>query len=163
MINPVHDNPPDEVNWLKGDWPGDNRKEVPYTVKGKDYDIKVKILQGNPYGTYTLSTSDMFVNVEVTRKDNLPGSLPVHLTITGGDQTVDQNITLDAGENYVFETYNITAYQSGSYTIQAQAWPSGNSWEDIYPPDNTDSMTLQYNYTPTPSLLDNGLHGELIN
>ena len=27
MINPDHDNPPNEINFLTGDWPGDNRNK----------------------------------------------------------------------------------------------------------------------------------------
>lgn len=32
MVNPDHNNPPNEINFLSGDWPGDNRMEVPYQV-----------------------------------------------------------------------------------------------------------------------------------
>jgi hypothetical protein len=41
MVNPDGDWPPNEVNFLSGDWPGDNRVEVSYYVEEPCTDISV--------------------------------------------------------------------------------------------------------------------------
>ncbi|NPV74309.1 MAG: copper amine oxidase N-terminal domain-containing protein [Pelotomaculum sp.] len=41
MVNPYGDWPPNEINFLTGDWPGDNRMEVSYTVEEPCTDISV--------------------------------------------------------------------------------------------------------------------------
>ncbi|MDF9409495.1 MAG: hypothetical protein A4E52_00073 [Pelotomaculum sp. PtaB.Bin013] len=162
MINPDHSNPPDEVNFLSGDWPGDNRMEVPYTVKGKDYDIKVQIIPGmNPWST-TDNPAYMWATVIVSRKDELPETLPVRLTISGDGGTVVKTFDLPPkGSPYEYE-YNITASVPGYYNVEAQAWPFDDSWTDVYPPDNVDSVTIEYIHNKPPEIQDDKLHGEII-
>jgi|GEM_PF-2223938 len=115
-------------------------------VNCSNYDIKVQIESGMPGKTVwstSLNPADMWVNVHVTRKDSQPGTLPVRLTIDGpaGRQVID----LPAFEQKDVRTYYWKAYTSGSdYTVTAQAWPSDGSWEDVHPPDNTDSITITY-------------------
>ncbi|OPX90337.1 MAG: hypothetical protein A4E53_01047 [Pelotomaculum sp. PtaB.Bin104] len=164
MINPDHSNPPDEVNFLNGDWPGDNRMEVPYIVKGKDYDIKVEITPGmNPWETID-NPAYMWANIVVSRKDELPETLPVRLTINGAGGTVVKTFDFPQGGSPYEYQYYITASESGYYNAEAQAWPYDDSWVDIYPPDNVDSTSIQYIYNPPPTIdpLDNQIHGEII-
>ncbi|OPX87041.1 MAG: hypothetical protein A4E53_02651 [Pelotomaculum sp. PtaB.Bin104] len=164
MINPDHTNPPDEVNFLSGDWPGDNRMEVPYVVKGKDYDIKVQITPGmNPWETIE-NPASMWANVVVSRKDTLPETLPVRLTISGAGGTVVKTLDFPQGGSPYEYQYYITASESGYYNAEAQAWPYDDSWVDVYPPDNVDSTSIQYIYNPPPTInpLDNQIHGEII-
>jgi len=131
------------------------------SVKSLDYDIKVLITPGmNPWST-TDKPADMWATVEVCRKDSSPEALPIKLTIDGAGGTIVKEFTLAQGSCYTYE-YHITTSVPGNYNIEAQAWPSDGSWEDIYPPDNTASATIQYIYNEPPKPLDSKVRGGLV-
>lgn len=132
-------------------------------VNSANYDIMVQIESGMPGKTVwstSMNPADMWVNVTVTRKDTQPGTLPVRLTIDAlADQQVIDLPSFDQKDVY---TYSWQACTSGSdYNVTAQAWPFDGSWEDVYPPDNTDSITITYEYFELKPL-DNKLHSEVI-
>lgn len=120
------------------DW-SNNRDEAIVEVAGCD--ISVKLTPQNLDGKWLISGSEQIKIFCVTkRKDNLPIQIPVRLTVNGPAGTKVQTFTLAPGGknqyNYVF-----TATSSGTYTITAEAWPTGDI-KDIYPADNKDQITI---------------------
>lgn len=139
-----------------------NNNIVEIAVKpNSEYDIKVEIVpgRGNPWKSMK-KPADLWATIKVTRKDDLQDTLPVRLSIDGDGGPVTEEFNMEPGGRHSYE-YHIQAYSSGDYIINAQAWPSDDSWQDVYPPDNTDSHTIQYVYNPPPAPLDKDLTGGL--
>ena len=133
----------------------DNRAEA--TVLPQSYDIKVKIKPGSK--TYTTLNGEpmlMDFNIEVTRKDYIPGSIDAVGSYTTKTKSDTFRVNLDPGETVEF-TADFSA-RPGTYNIETEAWPTGAS--DIYPPDNRDKVTVSVvsrEYNP-----ETGIHSETL-
>jgi outer membrane protein assembly factor BamB len=124
-------------------------------------DIGVEIVPGRENPWKTISTpAKLFATVKVYRKDTGTESLPVKLTMNGAAGEIVREFDLEPGGKYK-STYEIEANEIGSYTIEAQAWPLGDSWQDVRPADNVASIILEYIRGATPDSLDSQIHAEL--
>lgn len=151
-INPVSTD--QDIIW------SNNRDEALVVITQND--IKVEIRPGMPNPWKTLNQpARLFATAVVSRKDNRAEDLPVRLSIFAGSSTVVKEFTLGQGDKYLY-TYNITANNPGSYSIEAQAWPSDGTWKDIHPPDNIAIHTIVYVLGSVPAPIDRKLHVELI-
>jgi len=113
----------------------DNNK-IEKTVEGLGYDIKIKLQSDK--ATYTSIDGDptpVELTATVTRKDDIPGVIDVTGSIKDGFPI---DLKLGPGESGKVE-YSYPA-RPGTYHIDAEAWPEGS--DDIYPPDNRDSITV---------------------
>ncbi|WP_031518169.1 hypothetical protein [Desulfofalx alkaliphila] len=117
----------------------DNNEDIAH-IEVQAYDIAIKI---QPLKTnWVIPDNSVLVESTVTvrRKDNFPGTLPVKVTINGpGGPKVH---TLNLGPKEIKQyPYNFNA-GPGTYTINGEAWPANDSWTDVYPQDNKDSVTI---------------------
>ncbi|NPV72325.1 MAG: hypothetical protein HPY89_00725 [Pelotomaculum sp.] len=141
MINPDHDNPPNEVNWLSGDWPGDNRMEVSYYVEEPCTDISVTAginpLSVQPGGTVTVAAF-------VRRADDGPaGAVPVNVTISSPGGSKTGTLWLDRGGSKSFSAEYSVDGGGDEVTFTVEAWPDGI--EDCRPGNNRDSISVFIN------------------
>ncbi len=150
-INPVSVS--QDANWEN------NRDEAPVLIPENDIMVKIRPKM-NPWTTIN-NPETITSTINVKRKDNMPGTLPTRVTISGPAGTKTTNITLAPGELKQIP-YDFVARTSGNYTISAEAWPSDNSWTDAYPPDNKDTVTIQVIITQAPKPTDKKIHGEII-
>jgi len=136
MVNPDGDWPPNEVNLLSGDWPGDNRMEVSYYVEEPCTDISVtagiKPLSVQSGGSVTVKA---FVERAWDGPDR---SVPVNVNIYsdyGGSKR--GTLWLDRGGSKSFSAeYSVGGGGEVSFTVEA--WPDGI--EDCRPGNNRDSI-----------------------
>ncbi|HOV80911.1 MAG TPA: Ig-like domain-containing protein [Bacillota bacterium] len=95
MVNPDGDNPPNEINFLTGDWPGDNRMEVSYYAEEPCTDISVTA------GIDTLSVESggtVTVTAFVKRADDGPDrAVPVSVAIRSAGGSKTGTLYLDRG------------------------------------------------------------------
>uniref|UniRef100_UPI001A9A5D79 PQQ-binding-like beta-propeller repeat protein n=1 Tax=Desulfofalx alkaliphila TaxID=105483 RepID=UPI001A9A5D79 len=116
----------------------DNKITEKFAPAAYDIAIKIRPLKTN----WVIPDNSVLVESTVTvrRKDNFPGTLPVKVTINGpGGPKVH---TLNLGPKEIKQyPYNFNA-GPGTYTINAEAWPANDSWTDVYPQDNKDSVTI---------------------
>lgn len=139
MINPDHDNPPNEVNWLNSDWPGDNRVEVSYPVEEPCTDISVVSPYFYPSGTRYAGHSTK-VGATVARANDGPAG-PVDVTVTASGPDLYQTKTLSLGRGESQEiAYVVTVNQPGQVTYTFQAEPVGIV--DCTPGNNSASVTF---------------------
>jgi len=158
MINPMHDNPPNEVNWLSGDWPGDNRMEVSYYAEEPCTDISVTA------GIYPLSVQSggsVTVTAFVERADDGPDrAVPVSVSISspyGGDKT--GTLYLDRGGRGTLKaTYTLGG--EGDVVFAVEAWPDGT--EDCRPGNNRDSVSAYVEVPFDVEINDSGIIVRLI-
>ncbi|HOV79411.1 MAG TPA: hypothetical protein PK728_04835 [Bacillota bacterium] len=137
MVNPDGDWPPNEINFLSGDWPGDNRMEVSYCAEEPCTDISVTA------GIYPLSVQSggtVTVTAFVERANDGPGrAVPVNVTISsdyGSSKT--GTLYLDRGESGSFNA-KYTLSGEGDVVFTVEAWPDGT--EDCRPGNNKDSIS----------------------
>lgn len=139
MINPDHDNPPYEVNWLNGDWPGDNRMEASYPVEEPCTDISVVSPYFYPSGTRYVGHNTE-VGATVARANGGPaGPVDVTVTASGPDLYQTKTISLGRGESQKV-AYIVTVNQSGQATYTFQAEPV--DIVDCSPGNNSASVTF---------------------
>ncbi len=138
MVNPDHDNPPNEVNWLSGDWPGDNRMEVSYYVEEPCTDISVQLGVSTPG---VESGESVTVYAYVKRANDGPDrAVPVNVTIKSahaGSKTWTVNLNR-GGKTTLKASYVLRG--SGDESFAAEAWPDGI--EDCRPGNNEDSVSV---------------------
>ena len=158
MINPMHDNPPYEVNWLSGDWPGDNRMEVSYYVEEPCTDISVTAgidpLSVQSGGTVT-------VVAFVKRADDGPaGAVPVDVTISGPGGSKTGTLWLDRGGSKSLSAEYSVSGGGDEVTFTVEAWPS--TVEDCRPGNNRDSISAYVEAPYDVEINDPGIFVRLI-
>lgn len=150
-INPISVS--QDANWEN------NRDEAPVLVPENDIMVKIRPKM-NPWTTNRLPDL-VETTVNVKRKDNSGGNLPVKLTVQGpaGSKTFTFNL---APGQYKSNSYNFTASSTGNYSIKAEAWPADSSWTDAYPKDNVDTEVIEVTYYQPPKPTDSRIHGEIL-
>ncbi len=116
----------------------DNVVEATIPVSG--YDVSIKVVPLKKDWKIDQPTVMVESTVTVKRKDNIPGAIPVKVTLNGAGGPKTHIVNLNPGE-YKQYPYHFKA-GPGTYTIHAEAWPSDGSWSDIHPPDNTARTTV---------------------
>ncbi len=132
LVNPNKDMPPDEINILSGDWPGDNLAWGWLNVQGVDISVTASTPKPKYVIPFNASSVQCPVNIVVTRKDN-GDTVPVRVTLECplGNRTFD--ITLEPGGKWG-KPVTLPAYSPGFYPVKVQAWPVGA--QDMNPGDN---------------------------
>ena len=145
MVNPDGNNPPNEVNFLNGDWPGDNRKEAAYQVAWKGVDVWVRISDKTPASVVEDYGDSIFVVYEVGRDASGPPEVNVTVSLTAGGSG-SETVVLGPGKSGegLFEA---PMKPPGSYWFEVQAWPVGVN--DTNPANNVDSTTVAVEAMPS--------------
>jgi len=136
----------------------DNARAVEIPVDLALPDVKIELTSDN----YTLTRlsggggDQAMVTALITRKDDMPGELPVVFTLHSGGNPLVIPFTLGPGGSH-----GIPIPFAGWYsaTFRGEVWPDGK--EDAYPPDNVDSLTITVNQLTVPQE-DSGIRPILI-
>lgn len=150
----IHDNPPDEINYLNGDWPGDNRKKRRTRWNIPCTDVSVSLSKkGEPSAGYSIA---LYANVR--RADDGPAGpvdVSVHLTGPVTDKTL--TVTLGRGESQTKKF--VGQIVEGVNTFTVSVLPVGA--EDCAPGNNEASLSVNAgalrDYTPTESKIESWL------
>jgi len=138
MANPNGTNPPNEINFLNGDWPGDNRMEVSYEAIEPCTDISVTV-GADEVGIE--SGQSVTVSAIVRRANDGPNrAVPVEITVTssyGGSKS--GTLYIEKGGTATFDVKYKLNY-NGEVRFTAEAWPSG--LEDCRFGNNEDSISI---------------------
>lgn len=158
VVNPNKDMPPDEVNILNGDWPGDNIAWDFLLVQGVDISVTAQPVRDKYIIPANTSSVKCLVNVKVVRKDN---GEPIQVKLTAesslGNQT--QTFILGPGGKWGKPLF-FTASHTGDYPVKIQAWPVGV--QDLNPNDNVAYCTIRVEKQKLPEVSrEPDLHSEL--
>ncbi len=149
MINPDHDNPPDEINYLRGDWPGDNRMEVRYRAGYPCTDVSVTLTRqgsGEIYPGFAVNLVAM-----VSRAGDGPdGPVEVTVRLSDGRESFTRRVALDRGRTEQV-AFTVESGDPGSHTFTVTAEPSGV--EDCSPGNNSADCNVNVvePYDPGPA------------
>lgn len=125
-INPVD-------TYQDKDW-SNNRDEAPVLVPAYDAAVEVFSDTGDNYDIVKGESQRISFTIFTYRNDELGGTIPVKLTLTGPGGTQVQQFAV--GNSHVEKRYTFNVTKGGTYTVRAEAWPSDGSWNDIKPENN---------------------------
>jgi len=132
------------VTWVEKN-SDDNEDRAPIVISA--YDVKIKLTSDRHTLTRLSSGERESTNVSIviTRKDDIPGDLPITATLHLGGDPIVMPMALGPGRNhkmsFPFGGWNTT-------TLSGEVWPDGKY--DAYPPDNKDSITIAVNEVSVP-------------
>jgi len=148
MVNPDGNNPPNEVNFLNGDWPGDNRMEVAYQVAWEGVDVYVRISNETPSEVVRELSDEIPVIYVVGCAPGGPDAVGVNVTLTSGGSGAEY-LTLKPGEEEE-SVFFVPMKNTGSHWFEVQAWPEGIN--DTNHSNNTDGKAISVVSMPLPEV-----------
>jgi hypothetical protein len=157
MINPGHDNPPDEINYLRGDWPGDNRMEVTYRAGQACTDVSVTLARkgaGDIYPGYAVNLAAV-----VSRADDGPeGPVDITVRLFDGRESYTRKVALAKGRTEQV-LFTVESGDPGSYAYTVTAMLVGV--EDCSPGNNSAGCTIDVVKPYQPEPADSGIETDI--
>lgn len=132
------------VTWVEKN-SDDNEDRAQIVISA--YDVKIE-LTSDRYTLTRLSSGEREssnVSIIITRKDDIPGDLPITATLYLGGDPIVMPMALGPGRNHEM-SFPFGGWNTA--TLSGEVWPDGK--DDAYPPDNIDSITIAVNEVSVP-------------